>query len=151
MEVVMKCGRCRLEKAPDEFNLARNTARGRQYWCRECARKAARERLWEWRQSLDPTLRARYDRSSNLMRLYGLTLDQYDALVAQQDGVCAICGEPPTKGRGKRLTVDHDHQTGEIRGLLCGLCNVGLGYLREDPKLLERAKAYLDRNSPGFT
>ncbi len=58
---------------------------------------------WGWRQSLDPGLRARYDRSSNLRRLYGLTLDQDDALVAQQGGVCAICGEPPVKGRGKRL------------------------------------------------
>jgi hypothetical protein len=85
------------------------------------------------------------------MRLYGLTLDQYDALVAEQRGLCAICGEPPAKGRGRRLVVDHDHQTGEIRGLLCGLCNVALGYLREDPKLFERAKAYLDRNSQGVT
>jgi len=71
----MRCGRCKLEKRPDEFNLARNISRGRQYWCRECAREVARERLWEWRQSLDPELRARYDRSSNLMRLYGLTLE----------------------------------------------------------------------------
>ena len=147
----MRCGRCGLEKDPEEFNLARTTTRDRQYWCRECARRFARERIWEWRQSLDPTIRARYDRSSNLMRLYGLTLDQYDALVAQQDGVCAICGELPAKGRGRRLVVDHDHETGEIRGLLCGLCNVALGYLREDPKLFDRAKAYLNQNSSDLT
>jgi hypothetical protein len=71
----MRCGRCKLEKRPDEFNLARNISRGRQYWCRERARAVARGRLWGWRQSLDPELRARYDRSSNLMRPYGLTLE----------------------------------------------------------------------------
>src|SRR5919106_489648 len=108
----MRCSRCKNEKPPEDFNLARNFSRGRQYWCRECARDAARERIWEWRQSLDPKVRARYDRSSNLMRLYGLSLDEYDALVADQGSACAICGEPPVKGRGRRLVVDHDHQTG---------------------------------------
>jgi hypothetical protein len=143
----MRCSRCRQEKPPEDFNLARSLTRGRQYWCLECAREFARERIWEWRQSLDPTLRARYDRSSNLMRLYGLSLDEYDALATKQGGVCAICGEPPVKGGGKRLVVDHDHQTGWIRGLLCGSCNVAIGYLREDPKLFDRAKEYLARNS----
>jgi len=81
------------------------------------------------------------------MRLYGLTLDEYDALVDQHDGVCAICREPPAKGRGKRLVVDHDHQTGRIRGLLCALCNVAIGYLREDPQLFDRTKEYLIRHS----
>jgi hypothetical protein len=80
------------------------------------------------------------------MRLYGLTLDEYDALVARQNGLCAICGEPPIKGRGRRLVVDHDHQSGRIRGLLCGACNVAIGYLREDPLLFDRAKAYLTGN-----
>jgi hypothetical protein len=143
----VRCSRCGQEKNPEDFSLARNITRGRQYWCRECAAQFARERIWAWRQSLDPELRARYDRSSNLMRLYGLTLDEYDALVVQQDGVCAICGEPPVKGRGKRLVVDHDHQTGRIRGLLCALCNVAIGYLREDPELFDRAKTYLTKNS----
>jgi hypothetical protein len=143
----MRCSRCRQEKAPEDFNLARNFTRGRRYWCRECAREFARQRIWEWRQSLDPELRSRFDRSSNLMRLYGLTLDEYDALVDQQDGVRAICREPPVKGRGKRLVVDHDHQTGRIRGLLCALCNVAIGYLREDPQLFDRAKEYLIRHS----
>jgi Recombination endonuclease VII len=81
------------------------------------------------------------------MRLYGLTLDEYEALVDQQGGVCAICEEPPVKGRGKRLVVDHDHRTGRPRGLLCALCNVAIGYLREDPRLFDRAKEYLTRYS----
>jgi len=67
-------------------------------------------------------------RSRDLMlaKRYGLTQEQVDAMVAQQGGICAICGGPPgTKG----FHIDHDHTTGEVRGLLCGSCNVGVGWL----------------------
>ena len=80
-----------------------------------------------------------------MKRKYGLTLEQYDAMLAAQDGVCAICGEPRPEDR--TLHVDHDHDTGEIRGLLCFKCNNALGDFNDDHDLFQRAAAYLDRDT----
>lgn len=85
-------------------------------------------------------------RADHLRRSFGLTLDEYDALVADQDGRCAICRDEPKAGQF--LHVDHDHGTGEVRGLLCVRCNNALGQLRETVSIAERAVDYLD--SKGF-
>jgi hypothetical protein len=75
--------------------------------------------------------------------LYGITIEQYDALLAQQGGRCAICPEI-NPGRGhKYFTVDHDHETGEVRGLLCIACNLLLGYAKDHIGILESAQEYL--------
>jgi hypothetical protein len=88
-----------------------------------------------------PAAKARYIRDANLKALYGMSLVQYERLLAEQDGRCAICGPPP---RGKRpLDVDHDHRNGQVRGLLCGNCNRTLGLLDEDPALFDKAKEYV--------
>jgi hypothetical protein len=78
---------------------------------------------------------------SDRAKMYGLTVDQLEAMEAASGGVCAICGKPPKPGSG--LHVDHDHSTGGVRNLLCGACNKGLGFFRDDPCLLEAAVAYL--------
>jgi len=70
---------------------------------------------------------------------YGLSREDYAALLARQGGVCAICGKPPEK----TLCVDHCHSSGEIRGLLCRQCNFGLGCLGDDQAALIAAVAYL--------
>nr|WP_279494490.1 endonuclease VII domain-containing protein [Actinocrispum wychmicini] len=73
---------------------------------------------------------------------YGITAEQYAALYTLQGGRCAICRR--ATGRGKRLAVDHNHATGEVRGLLCKPCNRDvLGHLRDDVSAFERAIAYL--------
>lgn len=72
---------------------------------------------------------------------YGLTEEDYDRLVASQDGACAICRREPPEGTN--LAVDHSHADGRVRGLLCGPCNVGLGMFRDDPALLRAAIDYL--------
>ena len=77
---------------------------------------------------------------------YGMTLEDFEALLAKQEGVCAACGKPETRlaGRGKLnlkprpLSVDHNHTTGEVRGLLCFSCNLALGHLEDN---LDRIKA----------
>jgi hypothetical protein len=74
---------------------------------------------------------------------YGLTLDDYKTMLAAQGGVCAICREPSTSAWGS-LHVDHDHDTGRVRGLLCEACNVGLGNFKDDPARLRAAAVYLE-------
>jgi len=79
---------------------------------------------------------------------FGLTKEQYEAILARQGGVCAICQRPETKTwRGgkkvKHLSVDHRHGTTLVRGLLCHKCNLGIGHLGDDPARLSRALRYL--------
>lgn len=77
-----------------------------------------------------------------LLKGYGLTLDQYDLLSKEQGDVCRICG---TKNKdGGVLSVDHDHRTGKIRGLLCRKCNTGLGIFSDDISFLRKAISYLE-------
>lgn len=77
-----------------------------------------------------------------ILRDYGLTRDEYEALLERQGHVCAICQKPDTTAKGI-LGVDHDHTTGRVRGLLCHPCNVGLGHFQDDPALLTRAAVYV--------
>lgn len=73
---------------------------------------------------------------------FGISVEQYKAMLSTQDGVCLICKQPPS-GRFKRLAVDHCHKTNKIRGLLCVKCNRVIGYLRDDPVVADAAAAYL--------
>ena len=85
-------------------------------------------------------------RNSNLQRQFGITLDDYNRMSQQQNGVCAICGKPETahnQGGLRPLSVDHDHKTGKVRGLLCGRCNTGLGQFQENKLFLLSAITYL--------
>lgn len=79
---------------------------------------------------------------ANLRDRYGMSLEEYYALFDRQGGVCAICLE--TCSSGRRLAVDHDHETGHIRGLLCGKCNRGAGLFDDDPSKLYAAALYLE-------
>lgn len=80
------------------------------------------------------------------LKKYGMTLEEFEAKVKEQDGKCAICKEELKFGTGG-CAVDHDHTTNRVRGLLCRLCNVGVGHFRENPELLLRAVAYLRNKS----
>lgn len=79
-----------------------------------------------------------------MLKNYGLTPEDYEMLLVNQEERCAICGETPLRGV---LYVDHDHETGKVRGLLCGACNSGLGQFRDDPNVLRAAIDYLIENS----
>lgn len=80
------------------------------------------------------------ERRYRLQRVYGISLDEYTALLEQQNGMCAICETPESD---RALAVDHSHETGEVRGLLCKSCNRALGMFRDDPSLLKKALLYL--------
>ena len=131
--------------------------------CRQCARdRKARYRAEDEarvlkigvesmarRRARNPT---RFDdnrRSATLKFHYGLTVHQYDQMLIDQGGLCAICRRPEhaklRDGRTKRLAVDHDHHTGAIRGLLCSACNRALGYFDDDISNLSKAAEYLTK------
>jgi len=80
---------------------------------------------------------------------YGITLDEYNDMLQQQDYTCAVCNEPETIRQGdkvKRLSVDHDHETGKIRSLLCHRCNTALGLILEDKDRLLSLIQYIDEH-----
>lgn len=80
----------------------------------------------------------------HLVREYGITIDDYDRMMQEQEGVCAICRQ--TSAVHKKLAVDHCHDTSKIRGLLCENCNRGIGMFRNSTNLLSNAIDYLDRS-----
>ena len=90
---------------------------------------------------MDEREREEHDRDLYLRRIYGITLAQYDQILEAQGGVCAVCGEPP---KGLRLSVDHDHQTGIVRGLLCWFDNQKVIGRHRDGSRLRAAADYLD-------
>lgn len=110
-------------------------------WCEPCNKKRTND-----------LNRARYDpregRSQHLHYTYGITLEEYEAMLRQQGGVCAICKQPETylHPRWKtpnNLVVDHNHKTGKIRALLCQHCNRALGLLRDDIEFTKTVLQYL--------
>lgn len=121
--------------------------------CKRCDRKyqdayylANRDRLVaaaarRYREDGDKRLK---NRAFHLKNRYGMTLEQYDELLRTQDGTCAICKQ--SCGTGQRLAVDHDHATGDVRGLLCKKCNRFIGVIEslDLPRYLD----YLDRPRP---
>jgi hypothetical protein len=72
---------------------------------------------------------------------YSMRSADYERMLNHQNGGCAICGTKPEDG--KRLDIDHDHSSGEVRGLLCGLCNRACGLFKEDPKVIRQAANYV--------
>lgn len=89
-----------------------------------------------------------YHKNVFLKRHYGIGIDRYNEMLVAQRGCCAICAKPEAneiKGKVVSLAVDHDHATGTVRALLCSACNTALGLFNDDPGLLDKAKAYLER------
>jgi len=87
----------------------------------------------------------RKQKNYNLMRCYGITIDEYETMMSRQGGVCACCGgkEWGPKGPG----VDHNHETGKIRGILCGWCNCAAGYLGDNPGRIRMLADYIDKHN----
>lgn len=106
------------------------------------ARRVAAVQKWKQR---NPEAFTEQQRRVNLKRHYGITPECYATQLQAQGGVCAICRTDDPKDRWGIFAVDHDHETGAVRGLLCGPCNRALGNMQDDVTRLERAAAYLQR------
>lgn len=131
------CSKCGETKPLEEFAVHNRHRDGRQAYCRECKRKHDRER----RRSRE------YRQNEHLRAKYGITLDDFRAMADAQGHRCAVCGTDKPGGRSGVWNVDHDHETGEIRGLLCWDCNAGIGKLGDTLAGVMRAADYL-RNPP---
>lgn len=113
----------------------------------EAARQTQREarlRSYHKRRAEDPAL-AEYRQRSQWLRRYGITVEDYDVMLEAQNGVCAVC--LGSCSLGKRLAVDHNHETGEVRGLLCFRCNSAMAVFDAEPGRLDRVRVYLARTA----
>lgn len=88
-------------------------------------------------------------RERNLKKYFGITTEQYDKILAEQNGGCAVCGKTPEQ-EGRNLAVDHNHATKEIRGILCTFCNHFIVNKHKEGRLLRAAADYLDKPGTGL-
>ncbi len=137
-----KCISCGVLKDYSEYH----TRGGRQRHlfkssCKECHKKRAKA---YYHKVNTPDKQ----RSHNLKRSFGISVETYEDMLSKQNGLCKIC-KVPASSLSKRLAVDHDHKTGKIRGLLCLYCNTGLGKFRDSTDLMLEAIKYLKENTDG--
>jgi len=161
-----KCSKCGVEQPLENFYKAKGGEDGHRNDCKACFAQRAKDwyakpgnkekavtRVKKWQEEnperyqqqqaewRDSGRKAQSDRKSHLKNTFGLTQEEYEAKLRWQRGVCLICQQPPAEGQ--MLDVDHDHETGRVRGLLCRNCNHGLGKFYENPFLLAAAAGYL--------
>ncbi len=131
-----RCSYCTATKPADAFPRSVNARDGLYGHCRECCSSLGRERTERYKAD---DLGGWQKRRADAVRKYrhGITGDEYALLAEAQEFCCAICAQP------EELCVDHDHKTGEIRGLLCKKCNSGIGLLGDDPARVATALTYL--------
>jgi hypothetical protein len=131
-------------------NRERDSAYAKRRHAEHREERCAATRKWYWANREKARAYKRSDRykayywEKNLGK-FGLTLDSYHALLEKQGDKCACCGTSYHGGR--QFNVDHDHETGKVRGLLCNRCNLGLGYLDDNLAGVQRAMAYLERTA----
>lgn len=136
MDLTLKrCGTCKQTKLTTEFHKSA-------WSCKPCANERAR-RNHHARKNDIAYIEAK--RSSYLKEEYGLTAEEYDAKLAAQGNVCAICGVPLMK-RGYHTHLDHDHVTGDLRDFLCSNHNRGLGSFDDNPEHLRAAADYIEKH-----
>lgn len=128
------CSKCGETKALGQFTKGGGKD-GLHSRCRSC--NAAATAAWG---KANPDRKREHARRTLLKMRYGISVEKYDEMLADQGGVCAVCRRPPWR---IRLGVDHDETTGRIRGLLCDPCNRAIGHLAHDPQVLQRAIDYL--------
>lgn len=133
------CPRCKVAKEEKEFGKDSAKAKGISSWCKLC------KKTWrtQWRKD-NPEKAKAQDFKNDLKKNYGITPECYYEMFEKQKGLCACCGQSHESFK-RGFHVDHDHTTGQVRGLLCTECNPGIGYFQESTERLEMAIAYLKK------
>ena len=136
-----KCSTCQKVKDTSAFhrNKGGPDKSGFDNECKECRKKRIRPK--EARHA-EYMRRQRVQKNYDLKKHYGITLDDYNELLAKQDSLCAICGKHASESN-KGLHVDHCHERKIVRGLLCNSCNLAIGQLKHNVTILNKAIAYL--------
>lgn len=141
---VKSCTKCNVEKPLSEFAKHSQQKDGRDTRCLVCKREMSKGYYQRWTDEQRLLHRARVVKSR-----YGISIDLLRAIFEKQEGCCAICGKagvmPASSHPNKKevLVIDHDRASGEVRGLLCDRCNVGIGCLGHEPDRLVSAAHYL--------
>jgi len=143
------CTECNKRKSIKRFHIQKSGKHGVRAICIKCRRKKGRK----YSKAHKKEKRENYFKNKqhytniHIRKKYGITLKQYNKMLKSQNNCCAICGKPEEeKEKNKsirKLAIDHDHKTGNVRGLLCGKCNKGIGLLQGNIKILINATKYL--------
>jgi len=164
--VAVRCYQCKREGPEEEFVKKSNTTSSRV--CKACQRKRSKEDYWKNPKKVNAAHREYYrthttqvraaqaayektakghftKRKAHLKRSFGITPADYLSMLIDHDGECQICRQPHTPSN--LLCVDHDHETDQVRGLLCDHCNSALGFVEEDKQILSAMAAYIDRHN----
>lgn len=132
------CSVCKVDKADADYYSRKTRFNQLQSECKDCCRV----RRSNWWKSESGKLSSQ---NSKLKKRFGITVEQYNLLLQNQNGECLIC-KATESTNGHRLAVDHCHTTGKIRGLLCKSCNVALGNFKDNIVSLKNAISYLEAN-----
>ena len=147
------CIDCKDDKPLSDFHKDCHSKDGHRGRCKACQSKkskdyyqknkqAAKDRASEWNRK-NKVRRSEINRKNSLMSNYGITVKDYNHMFKKQQGCCAICGTHQSELK-KRLSVDHCHETGKVRSLLCSRCNHAIGLLDENIERLRSAINYLE-------
>lgn len=138
-----QCTVCKETKELDQFYNVKSTKDGKGYRCKECDNKARQK----WSAN-NPERSHLSQRQRNLKHRFGVDLEWYEKQFKKQNYSCAICETKTNKTVGDRqfwnFSVDHCHDSGKIRGILCNNCNRALGLFQDNPELLKKAASYVE-------
>lgn len=143
-----RCSKCEQTLPLSEFWKHPRGKDGLRSRCRACV--TAQNQDLRRKRTAQLTSEERYERNKRVkLRDRGLTPAQFDAMKTEQGNLCAICGRPESvieksQGKPRELAIDHDHDTGQFRALLCSFCNLGLGWFRDNPETLRQAAIYVE-------
>lgn len=133
--MLKRCQQCHLEKEITEFYTDKTRKDGFRQKCKPCQLKAKSDWIKANREK---------ERSTRLKNQYNITIQIYKEMLLKQNNCCYICKTINPGNKMQSFQIDHDHNTGKVRGLLCPKCNRGLGFFNDNVELLRTAALYLD-------